>query len=74
MLHPSPRLRRTMPLRPANIDAVDGTPLRQMTSSRYHLFQNDDLKRENDTRGATIISFVSRSRVSPRTKRLRSDL
>jgi hypothetical protein len=44
-----------MPPRPANIDAVDGTPPHQMTPSRYHLFQNDALKRENDTRGAAII-------------------
>jgi hypothetical protein len=44
-----------MPPRPANIGAVDGTPLRQMTTSRYHLFQNDALKRENDIRGVAII-------------------
>jgi hypothetical protein len=44
-----------MPSRPANIDAVHGTPLHQMSSSRYHLFQNDVLKRENDTSGVAII-------------------
>jgi hypothetical protein len=60
-----------MPPRSANIGAVDGTPLRQITSSRYHLFQNNALKREMTAEvSPSSDSYIqsSRSGVSPRNK------
>ena len=53
-INPKSRPRNATPPSLTDVDVVDETPLRQLTPSRWFVFQNDALKRVNDTEGDAI--------------------